>query len=107
MEGRYDEACINAPLNFGNTDKMCEKPQTLPFLSCPLAVKRDIAVTIFLRCISVRACVRIRTGHNSYFYGWISKLFDTVVVLEKKKYHLKHFLGLVKVKVSHKLACSK
>ena len=98
MEERYDESCINAPLNFGNTDKMYEKPQTLPFLSCPLAVKRDITVTI--RCISVRAYVRICTGHNSYFYGWISKLFDTVVVLEKEKYHLKHFSGLVKAKVS-------
>ena len=28
------------------------------FLSSPLAVKRDIAVTIFVRCMCVRACVR-------------------------------------------------
>ena len=30
-------------------------------------------------------------GHNSYIYGWISNLFDTVVVLEEEKCHLKHF----------------
>ena len=45
------------------------------FLSSPLAVKRDIAVTILLRCMCVRVCmhacvrmsVRICLGHNSYF----------------------------------------
>ena len=30
----------------------------LLFLSSPLALKRDIAVTILLRCANVRACVR-------------------------------------------------
>ena len=40
-------------------------------------------------------------GHNSYIYAWISKLFDTVVVLEEEKCHLKHFfLGRLKVKVT-------
>ena len=30
----------------------------VPFLSRPLAVKRDIAVTILLRCMCVHVCVR-------------------------------------------------
>ena len=49
----------------------------VPFLSSPLAVKRDIAVTKLLRCISVRvyvraclyASLRIEPGHNPYFYA--------------------------------------
>ena len=52
--------------------------------------------------------VRIRAGHNSYIYGYISKLFDTVVVLEEEKCHLKFFSGRLKIKVtcrSHTLAC--
>ena len=63
-----------------------------------LAVKGDVAVTILLRymCVSVQICL----GHNSYMYGWISKLFDTVVVLEEEKCHLKYFLGRLKVKVT-------
>ena len=36
----------------------------------------------------------------SYIYGWISKLFDTVVVLEEEKCHWKHFLDRFKVKVT-------
>ena len=51
-------------------------------------VKRDIAVTILLKCICVHACVRasvqICPGHNSYIYAWISNLFHIVVVLEKE-----------------------
>ena len=47
----------------------------------------------------VRASVRICLGHNSYIYAWISKLFDTVVVLGKEKCCLNHFLGRFKVKV--------
>ena len=75
------------------------------FLSSPLAVKRDIAVTFLLRCMCVpcarvRAYVRICPGHNSYIYAWISKLFDTFVVLGEEKCHLKHFLGRLKVKVT-------
>ena len=49
---------------------------------------------------AVRASVRICPGHNSYMYAWISKLFDTVVVLGEEKCHLKHFLGRLKVKVT-------
>ena len=60
----------------------------------PLAVKRDIAVTVLVRCMCV--C----PGHNSYIYAWISKLFGTVVVLEKKKCHFKNFIGKLKVKVT-------
>ena len=51
-------------------------------------------------CVCVRASVQICVGHNSYMYVWISKLFDTVVVLEEEKCHLKHFLGRLKVKVT-------
>ena len=51
----------------------------------------------------MRACVRasfqICPGHNSFIYAWISKLFDTVVVLEEEKCHLQHCLGRLKVKV--------
>ena len=64
----------------------------VPFLSSPLAVKRDIAVTILLRCMCVRVCmhacvrmsVRICLGHNSYIYAWILKLSNTVFVLEEE-----------------------
>ena len=67
----------------------------------PLAVKRDITVTILLWCMCKYASVRICPGHNSYIYGWVSKLFDTVVVLEEEKCHLKlFFLGRLKVKVT-------
>ena len=77
------------------------------FLLSPLAVKRDIAVNILLRCMCVRVCmhaclcmsIRICLGHNSYIYAWISKLFKTIVVLGENC-HLKHFLGGLKVKVT-------
>ena len=47
------------------------------------------------------ACVRLdRQDHNSYIYARISKLFDTVVVLEEEKCRLKHFLGRLKAKVT-------
>ena len=49
-------------------------------------------------CAQVRASVRICPGHNSYIYAWISKLFDTVVVLEEEKCSFKHFLDRLKVK---------
>ena len=47
------------------------------FLLSPLAVKRDIAVTILLRCMCVRVCVhaclrmsiQVCLGHNSYIYA--------------------------------------
>ena len=39
-------------------------------------------------------------SHNSCIYAWISKLFDTVVVLGEEKCHLKHVLGTWKVKVT-------
>ena len=48
-------------------------------------------------CASVWICL----GHNSYIYTWISKLFDTVVVIEEEKSHLKHFIDRMKVKVTH------
>ena len=67
------------------------KHEYCSFLSSPLAVKRDIAVTILLGCMCVRvcmhACVRMSVwicpGHNSYIYAWISKLFNIVFVLEE------------------------
>ena len=78
------------------------------FLLSPLAVKRDIAVTVLLRCMCMRVCMHaclcmsilICLGHNSYIYAWISKLFNTIVVLGEEKCHLKHFLGTLKVKVT-------
>ena len=55
-------------------------------------------------CMCVHVCIHpsvwICSNHNSYMYGWISKLFDTVVVLEDEKCHLKHLLGRLKVKVT-------
>ena len=59
------------------------------FLSSPLSGKRDIVVTIFVRCMCVLPCVR--PDHILYNNAWISKLFGTVVALEEEKYHLKHF----------------
>ena len=53
-----------------------------------------------MHCARPRESVRICPGHNSYIYAWISNLFDTAVVLEEEKCHLKHFLGRVKVKVT-------
>ena len=65
------------------------------FLSSPLAGKRGIVVTSFVRCMCVRQCirasVRICPEHNLYIYVWISKQFSTVVALEEEKCHLKHF----------------
>ena len=65
------------------------------FLSSPLAMKRDIAVTILLggMCVGmcVRASARICLGHNSCIYALISKLFDISVFLEEENYHFKHF----------------
>ena len=80
------------------------------FLLSLLAVRRDIAVTILLRCMCVRVCmhaclcmsIRICLGHNSYIYAWISKLFNTIGVLGEEKCHLKHFFGRLKVKVTLK-----
>ena len=53
-----------------------------------------------MHCVWVRASVRICPGHDSYIHAWISKLFDTIVVLGEEKCHLKHFLGRLKVKVT-------
>ena len=53
-----------------------------------------------MQYVQVRASVRICPGHNSYICAWISKLFDTVVVLGEEKCCLKHFLGRLKVKVT-------
>ena len=61
------------------------------FLSSPLAGKRDLVVTIFVRCMCVRASVRNCPDHNLYNNAWISKQFRTVVALEEEKCHLKHF----------------
>ena len=65
-----------------------------------LVGKRDIVVTILVRCMCVHQCMRqcIRTcvrpdlsGHNLYNNAWISKQFGTVVALEEEKCHLKRF----------------
>ena len=53
-----------------------------------------------MHCARARASVRICPDLYSYIYAWISNLFDTVVVLEEEKCHLKHFLGRLKVKVT-------
>ena len=50
--------------------------------------------------MSVRPSVRICPDHNLYNNAWISKQFGTVVALEEEKFHLKHFLGRLKVKVT-------
>ena len=42
----------------------------------------------------------VHLGHNSYIYAWISKLFDTVIVLGEENGHLIHCLGRLKVKVT-------
>ena len=45
--------------------------------------------------VNVRAffhpSIQICTGNNCDITGWILKLFDTVVVLEEEKCHIKHF----------------
>ena len=64
------------------------------FLSSPLVGKRDIVVTILVRCM----CVRL-SDLPLYNNAWISKQFGPVVALEKKC-HLKHSLGRLKVKVT-------
>ena len=53
-----------------------------------------------MHCARVRGSVRICPGHNTYIYAGISNLFDTVVVLEEEKCHLKHFLGRLKVNIT-------
>ena len=59
----------------------------------PTAGKRDIVVTILVRCIRpwVHASDRICPDHNLYSNAWIPKQFGTVVALEEEKCHLKHF----------------
>ena len=52
-----------------------------------------------MHCAQARASVRICPGYSSYIYAWISKLFETVVVLGEEKCHLT-FLGRLKVKVT-------
>ena len=58
--------------------------------------KRDIVVTILVRCMCVHQCihasVRICPDHNLYNNACISKEFGTVVALEEEKCHLKHFI---------------
>ena len=55
-------------------------------------------------CACVLECmgqfIQICLGKNSYIYAWISKYFDSFVVLEEEKCHLKHFLVRLKVKVT-------
>ena len=48
----------------------------------------------------VHGSVRICPDHDLYNNAWISKQVGTVVALEEEKYHLKHFLGMLKVKVT-------
>ena len=73
---------INFPFEMNGKLMIFRSPHT--FLSSLLALKRGIAVTILLRCMCVCASIWVCLGHNSYIYGWISKLFDTVVVLGRK-----------------------
>ena len=72
------------------------------FLSSPLAGKRDIVVTILVRCMYVGPCISefVRIGPDHYLnnHAWISKQFGTVFALEKCQ--LKHFLGRMKVTVT-------
>ena len=61
---------------------MCKEQELqlyILFLLSQLAVKRDIAVTILL---SVYVC--IHSGHKSFIYAWVSKLFYLIVVLEEE-----------------------
>ena len=60
------------------------------FVVEPLVVKRDIAVTVLLRFICVHPSLFV-LAITPNIYTWISKLFDTVAVLEEEKCHLKHF----------------
>ena len=57
--------------------------------------KRDIVVTILVRCICMHPCIlasiQICPDHNLYNNAWISKQFDIFVALEEEKCHLKHF----------------
>ena len=62
-----------------------------PFLSSPLAGKRDIVVTILVLCMCGRPCVRPNVPDHNLYNAWISKQFGTVVALEEEKCHLKHF----------------
>ena len=59
----------------------------------PLAVKQDIAVTIFVRCMCMRVCMRLSVkicpGHT-FMHGFQNNL--AVVVLEEEKCHLKQFI---------------
>ena len=100
-------SCLETPL-FPLSLAVEYKHEYCSFLLSPLAVKQDIAVTILLRGMCVRVCmhaclrmsIRICLGHYSYISAWISKLFDTVVVLDEEECHLKHSLGRLKVKVT-------
>ena len=64
------------------------------FFSSPLAGKRGIVVTRFVRCMCVRPSVPppgfVRT--IMYNYSWISKQFGTGVALDEEKCHLKQFV---------------
>ena len=68
---------------------------TLIFVFLILAGKRNLVVTVLVRCKSVRQCIRasvqICPDHNLNNNAWISKQFGTVVALEEEKCHLKHF----------------
>ena len=63
------------------------------FFSSPLAGKRGIVVTIFVRCMCVRPSVP-PSGFVltiTYKNSWISKQFGTGVALDEEKCHLKQF----------------
>ena len=67
------------------------------FLSSPLAGKRDIVVTILLRCMCVRLCVHpsgfVRTITFTIMHGFQNNLAQLLPLsLEEEKCHLKHFL---------------
>ena len=55
------------------------------FLSSPLAGKRNIVVTSFVRCMCVRPCVHPEGRTIMYNNAWISKQFGTIVALEEEK----------------------
>ena len=54
--------------------------------------------------VCMHACLRMSVwiclGHNSFIYARISKLYNTVFVLDEEWCPLKYFLGKLKVKVT-------
>ena len=72
------------------------------FLSRPLAGKRDIFVTIFVRCMCVHPCVCpsgfVRTIPCTIIHGFQNNLAQLLPL--RRRCHVKHFIGRLKVKVT-------